>query len=560
MKDFKILTFSAILAAIVCSSCTKETTACSTGSTDPACQVGTDLGVDAALLQVNFVDSLYYDLNTNSWTTIPASDLKSGIVNTTIPVYSSYLNLGLTEATNNSLAATSQKSAGSSNPSQVPFIEFQAKDGVQYLYRYQKFTAAGVQTVDYQGVVSVSGGRATIPLLNASFNNQYYDVSTTVGTRFKNVIQITAENNKKAGQIYQIQFQSVYSVQNIDFKVTYSQEMKDFRLATRWKFFENSSATGPNTNFNFFNLQDRKGIPTSVPVDARILFHDPPKLQIKEEVFFELPFQGDLFKISGTVVPDRGNKFYVATIPLDSFRDFNQNITLGGVNLTKSSLTYTALGFPAGRTFDVGFAYNFISNTAYGSQPGGGDPFSNGLLYPLKPACYELKNQTYLPWVKEPARNQAITSGKYFGICDLDQTSEITQDTPNVSNIDTWHDFFSYAPYRPDKNELGHLYGIKTITFTVTTCMKVQVKASTDSVWQTKTTGGSNCGDTSSDNSWTYVTAEQSFSIFDDTSPYIGIQDLTSILSRFRSSSIQPYPIMKFNNENLSGDTIRHLY
>lgn len=560
MQRIKYLTLPLIFMVLAGFGCNQKNETCSTGSTDPNCQIGDDLGVDAALLQINFVDSYFYDLNTGSWVTVTANDLNSGSINTTVPVYASYVNLSLTEATNNALGASAQKNTSSTNPSQVPYIEFQAKDGVSYLYRYQKYTADGTQLVDFQGQIPVTNGRATLPLVNATFNNKYYDSTTTIGTRFKNIVQITASTNKKAGSIYQVQFQSIYSVQNIDFQTTLSQEMSNFTLGKRWNFYNNISNTGPNTNLSFFTLQDRKNVPTTVPIDARVLFKDPPALQIKEEVFFELPFQGDLFKISGTVVPDRGNKFYVQTIPLNSTRDFNMKVTLGGVALQKNSLTYTALNFPSGRTFDVNFAYDFTPNSAYGSQSGGGDPFSNGLRYPLKPVCYELKSQTYVPWVKEPLRNAALTAHKYFGICDLDATAEVSLDTPSTSNLDTWHDFFSYAPYRPDKNELGHMFGIRSVTFTMTSCLKVQVKSATDTVWETKTAGGSNCGDTTADTSWTFVTVEKTFSIFDDTTPYLEVQDLTSILARFKSSSIQSYSTMKFNNENLSSDTIRHLY
>jgi hypothetical protein len=561
MSFKKIIGAFAILGVLgAISACASKDDTCTSTSTDPKCKVGTDLGGDAGLLQIEFVDTFYFDLNQNSWVTIPSSDLKSGTVSTTIPVYATYLNLSANEATNSALAAQAQKSNAAITKSEVPYIEFTAKEGVRYIYRYQKISTSGITIADEQGVVTTSGARAIIPLVNASFNNKYYTAEATVGTRYKNVVQITAESNKKAGQVYEVQFQSVYSVQSVDFQVTYSDKMSAFTLANRWDFYNNDTHTGPNTKLDFVSLVDKKAIPTAVPVDARVLFKGAPRLLIQEEVFFELPFRGDLFKISGTVVPDRGNHFYVATIPLDSDRDFGMKVTLGGLELSKNSLAYQKLNFPVGAKLDVGFSYDLTPNAKYGPTAGGGDPFSNGLMYPLKPICYELKNQTYSPFAKESARDAVRAQGRYFAICDLDDTAEVSLDGPSTTRMDTWYDFFSYAPYRPELNELGHLYGIRSVTFTVETCLKVQIKASDDTVWQTKTQGGSNCGDSNSDDSWTYVTAQKSFTIFDNLSAYSAVKDLTSILSRFQNSSADPYSIMKFNNETLSADSIRHVY
>ena len=553
--------YSLLIASVAfLSACSPKKEECTTGSTKPECQVGTDLGVDAGLLQVQFADSYFYDLNTDSWSTVKASELNAGVIDTTVAVYSSYLNLGLTEALNSAQAAKGQKEASLNQKNQVPYIEFAAKDGVRYLYRYQKQTLSGTTLVDEQGIVPIAGARAILPLVNAAFNNQYFTSESTVGSRFKNIVSITAENNKRAGPVYQVQFQSMFAVQSIDFLVNYSQEMQSYSLPTRWKYYNNASNTGNNTNLPFFTLEDRKSIPTSVPVDARVLFKAAPKLQLKQEIFFELPFQGDLFKVSGTVVPDRGHRFYISAIPLSSERDFGMRVSLGGEPLTQNSLSFEKFNFPIGRKFDINFAYDFTPNVRYGAQAGGGDPFQKGLLYPLRPVCYEIKDQVYQPWIKEPPRNAARAQGRYYAICDLDETKEVSLGTSSQERMDTWYDFFSYAPYRADKNELGHFYGLKSVTFVMEACVKIQVKAAGDTAWQTKTQGGSNCGDANSDTSWTQVYAEKTFTIFDYVNSYKSVKDLTSIIERFKSSSTEPYPTMKFNNEMLNGDSIRHVY
>jgi hypothetical protein len=551
---------AAIVTFLLLTSCNPATEQCTTASTSAECQVGTDLGIDAGLLKIQFADSYYFDLNDNKWMTIKATELSAGIIGSTVHVYSTYLNLGLTEANNSALAAKSQKDASLNVQNQVPYIEFAAKDGVRYLYRYQKQTAAGVTLVDEQGVVPVSGTRAVLSLVNASFNNKYFTAESTEGSGFKNIVQITAETNKKAGQVYQIQFQSMFAIQSLDFIVAYSTQMDNFSLAKRWSFYENETSTGPNTNLPFFSLKEKKSTLTSVAVDARVRFKGAPKIQIKQDVFFELPFQADLFKVSGTVVPDRGYRFYVATVPADSQRDFNMKVTLGGEPLTANALVYESFGFPANRTFDIGVAYDFTPNPKYGAPPQlSGDTYSHGLLYPLKPVCHELKDQTYLPWVEEPKRDAVLAKGNYHAVCDLDDTKEVSLTAPSPDRMDTWHDFFSYAPYRPGKNELGHFYGIKSVTFSMDACLLVEVRAP-GSEWIQKTVGGSNCGDSTSSAIWTSVHVERSYLIFDYVDSYKTIKDLPSVIERFKSSATEIYSTMKFNNELLSGDEIRHLY
>lgn len=548
-----LLTISFLFAG-----CSEPEEECTTGSTSAECRVETDLGIDAGLLKIDFLNSDFYDINTNSWVVLKAVELNSGLISSTVPVYSSYLNLGINEAVNSAKNAKGQKDDNLAEKNQVPFIEFAAKDGVRYLYRYQKKTLSGTLLVDEQGIVPVTGTRAILPLVNASFNGQYFTSESTVGTKFKNVVQIIAETNKKAGSAYQIEFESIFAIQSIDFLTAFSAQIQNYSLPTRWKSYNNATNTSGNTNFSFVTLQDKKAIPTSVPVDTRVVFKAKPKLQMRQELFFELPFQGDLFKVSQVVVPDRGHKFYTTTINLDSDRDFNFKVFLGGELLTPNSLNFEKSNFPSGKKFDVSFSYDFSQNVKYG--PDNGDPFSRKLLYPLKPVCSELKDISYFPWTIEPLRDLRRSEGKYFAVCDLDDTAKVELETSSQTRMDTWYDYFSYAPYRPDKNELGHFFGIKSVTFYMDMCLKIQVKAVGEAEWVTKTEGGSNCGDSNSDESWSQVYVERTFTVFDYVNLYKNVKDLNSIIERFKSSSTETYPTMKFNNEILNGDQIRHIY
>jgi hypothetical protein len=349
----------------------------------------------------------------------------------------------------------------------------------------------------------------------------------------------------------------VLSSQSVDFNIVYSNQMNTFSLDKRWTFYNNSGNTGPNRNLQFFTLQDKMGSSTISATDVQVLFKSQPNLQIEEDVFFELPFQGDLFKVTGTVVPDRGNTFYVTTVPLSSLKDFNMRVFFGNTELTKSSLAYQGLSVPGGNSMNISFSYDLLKNATYGSNSG--DPKSFGLLYPLKPVCQELQNQPYQPWVSEPLRDASLSQGNYAAVCDLDTTAARTEVGAQPSLMDTWHNFFSYAPQRLDKNELGHLYGIRSITFLINACIQLQVKAPGTSQWQTVTTGVPNCGG-QDQNLWTPVTVQKTFTIYDNTDQYLSVLNLSSILRRFKGSAVQSYPTMKLNNENLNGDAVRHLY
>lgn len=537
--------------------CDKKQTTCTAASTDPQCNTGGNPGADDSLLQITFEPTYHFDLGTNTWTTLSADQLKQGIITSPIYVYSSYINLSLNEALNSVIAAKDQQGQTNTNANQVPYIEFDAKSGVTYLYRYQKYDLSGTLLSDVQGTVPVQGSRALLPLTNASFNQKYYSSTDPLGQRYKNVISLTAQTSVKTGAIYQIQFQSIYSSQNVDFDLVFSDAMNSFSLENRWQFYKNQALTGPNTNLSFFTLKDKKNSATLSLTDVRVLFKSAPKLQIKEEVFFELPFQADLFKLSGTVVPDRGNKFYVAPVALDSNRDFKMNVFLGGELLSQDSKAFQKLSFPIGKKYDIGFSFDLTENTTYGALSG--DPNTKRLLYPLKPVCWELKNETYEPWVVEPLKAQALASNNYYAVCDLDETKTVGPIPPDLTKMDTWFGFFSYAPQRLEKNELGHLFGLRSVSFVIEACIRLQVKAPGTSTWTTTTVGAQNCGGIDSE-LWTPVFIEKTFTIYDNIASYKNTLNLSSILERFKSSAVETYTNMKINNEILDGDKIRHLY
>jgi hypothetical protein len=131
---------------------------------------------------------------------------------------------------------------------------------------------------------------------------------------------------------------------------------------------------------------------------------------------------------------------------------------------------------------------------------------------------------------------------------------------------DTWFDYFSYVPYAPAKNELGHLYGLKTIKFIMSGCLKVMVNdpgnanADPKTGFVTKTTGTATCGTQSA--SYTPFTAEQDYSIFDQigNAPITAAPGLASLLQQMKSSNMVPLSTFQFNNELINSSTHSHIY
>lgn len=546
-------------------SCTKDSGLCAdaTTSTDSNCKVTQDLGINDSLLQIEFQESRFFDQNSGQWVTVAKNEFEAAKVENAVPLYTNSVTTATADAITSASSADSQFNAGSSVKNTIPYIKLKANAGVTYLFRYRKYDMNGAIKYDKMGTATVKGDYAYIPLVNSFFDNQLYTTGTSVGTSYKNLFTITAQSATKTGLAKEVSIVTTATVQNTDYLLTFANDVTNFTLDKRWLLYRKApNYTAPNDNFGFVVLKDRLGTTEMTDLDVRVVFKDDLKVEMEQMLFEEMPIQLENFKTTGKVVRNRGYSFYTNTITLNSIDDFKHKLYLDDVMLAPDSKkVYQALSFPAGKKFDISLNLDLTTASSYTA-----DPNSKGLQYPLKPVCQLIKGQSYIPWVDEPARDaaKAGTPSRFQAICHLDTNGKVTIDPANnpsgLALTDTWFNFFSYAPDQPDKDRLGHLFGIRHVKFKVSGCYKVQVKATGAAAWSNRTVGATDCGDNSSTKDWAAFSTEKTFTIFDNLSQYDSTLGLRSLLETFRSSSLIYKPDLLWNNERLNGNNIRHVY
>lgn len=546
--------------------CTPQAELCSNTTTanDPACKVQSDLGLNAQLLEVKFTDSKFFDQNTKTWVVVGSKDFETGKVLATIPLYSNTIAKATADAVTSAASADAQfTSLVTTGQNDVPYIRVEAKPGVVYSYRYRKIDSLGVLKYEKLGVLPVNGSYAYIPLVNDFIDSQLYSVGTPVGTQFNNIFTITSTSGTKTGLAKQVQLTTTATVQNTQYLTQFGPSMSLMNLDNRWLFYKLApSYSSINTNLDYLVLKDIALGGELTDLDVQIIFKDDFKVTIEQTLFEEIPFQLTNFVQTGIPVATRGWGFNTNTITLNSVDDFNHKLFLDTIPLTASSRkVYTVNAFPAGKRFDIKFNLDLTQSATYT-----GDPNTKGFQYPLQPVCKTDKGLGYAPWIDEVNRD-ALKAGiptKFNAICHLDQSANITVDPANnptnIALLDTWFNYFSYAPYRPSKNELGHLFGLSSLKFKVSACFKVQVKGVGTSTWTNRTQGNTNCGDAASTNDWLVVNTEKDFTIFDNLSAYDTVVGLRPLIETLRAAPLTVKPNMKINNEKLNGNIIRHLY
>lgn len=579
-KQLNFIGFIVALAAtfaLLSSGCTKKadsTAPCSDASNvnHSECQKQiTTVGGNSAPLGISFSDSYFYDQNTEIWQTIKATNLAGGIAGITIPIYANFLNMTDTNALELVASARTQfNNQAAYNPSDyniVPYIELVPQSGAQFIYSYKKKDSAGNTIYEKIGTVPTKDGRPILPLINSYFDNQLYDTNAIVGTVFSHTLSFNLQVKGSASpQIYTIVFDTVFQIPNADFRIAYSTQMQNLTLANRFSSFFKVNDYVANNNVPFFTLKDKNTSPDQVPLDLKIVFKDPPTLTINEEVFFEMPFEYDTFQNTGKVVASRGYQYYFQPVQLDSTNDFKMKIFMNGSSMTaNSAVEYQKLNLPSGTPWDIDFIYDFTQNQAYG--PLNGDPFGHGLIYPFKPVCNEIANTSFAPLAEAAAKQTAINSGGYYSICHPTENKKIIINSNQMSPqppydlSDTFYGYFSYVPYNPSRNELGHLFGIKVIKFSMQGCMRVYAKQTTDTNWQIKSKSSANCGINPQDSQgWVYFYAEKQATVFDNLDQFNAVPNLKSILQSFSTRALLRTPNFYFNNELLNGNSVRHLY
>lgn len=508
-------------------------------------------------LEVIFKDSYFYDQNAEEWTIISKENLSGGIIRNAVPILSSFLNIGTQEAINRIQISADQHERQDAYPIAdyvpIPYIEVAYEEGVDYIYNYVKRNLDNQIVFEKTGQMVIKDGRAFLPLINEMFDGEFYSTNTEIGTRFIHGISIAAQSqNKRGARTLNVEFESILQIPNTDFRVAYSDEVNNYTLKDRFNnYFSGGIDFNPNTQFKFFTLEEKKDISEQIPLDIRVVFQEPPKLTMDQELFFELPFDSDALRSTNSVIPSRGSAFYVKRQELTSDNDFKMRIRMNGSFITIiNQREFIVNNLPAGTAWDMEFFYDFTQNPSYTSTSG------KPLITPLKPPCNEIRGTVFEPLREKTEKNTAIASGGFISTCHPKEDQKIIIPSDQVSTTpyeltDSWFDFFSYIPYNPFANELGHLYGLRRVTFKAEGCVRVYAKQPGTTSWNLKSTTSAVCNvdGASSSEGWVYFYAERSATIFDNLSDYEGITGLKALMQFFGSRPVRQTPNFKFNGD-----------
>jgi len=526
----------------------------------------TILPPEVANLEIALEDTTFYDQNSESWQDVSGSTLTSGNVISTIPIYSNTLGLSETEALNSVRDAKNHRSSpGSFSPSvynRVPYIQLKAETGVTYLYRYQRKSPSGTILYDKTGTIPLADGKATLPLINSLFDNQLYGSTARIGDLANHTLYITAQ---AAGviskKVQRIDFRTNYSIPSLDFRNELSPVFANLKLSDRWVHYYDSTKIAANTDLKFASLM-QKALPESIPLDVRIRFEQPPKLEILQDVFYEVPFEYETFIDSGNIVPSRGYAFNGKTVKIDSDNDFRIKVKLGDNNLSTISATeYRVNNLAAGTPLNVSFHFDFTENEKYGQYClpptcptlRSGDPNGKGLLTPLKPMCQLEKNIPFVYHTEREAKESAEASNLYYSICHPD-TNQAESNFAVLDRTETYFDFFNYAPRRDSKKWLGHFNGIRNKTYRISGCVQLAIKGAgePDSAFEIKTSGSNGCN---TSERYTYFSIEKTVDMFSEIQSIEDIVGLKELITLLSNRTLQSTPHFKFNGDDLSSNS-----
>lgn len=567
---FRSFTLMGLLALSLLAGCSKEEDPCSKASNKdkPECSNEIpDIDDRPLSLEIKFKDSFFYDQNTQTWETIKKENLGGGIFGMTVPIYSNFLNIASSAALSKINLAADQKARPSVYPksdySRIPYIEVEYEPGVDYVYAYTKRDLNNNIIFEKTGQMTIFQNRAILPLINESFDGQFYSSATQVGSRFIHSLVVAAQSkNKRGTQTSSIEFETTLQIPNTDFYIEYADDVKNFTLPNRWSYYFKQNDFVPNDQFKFLTLKELKDISEQIPLDIRVVFQEPPKLRMQQEVFFELPLDLDALKANNKVTPQRGYAFYVQKSEFDSDRDFKMKIRMNNQFVTLASQReFEVLNLPAGTPWDMEFFYDFSQNPLYNSGDG------KGLLTPLRPVCNAISNTTFSPLQEKADKDTAIANGGFIAYCHPKTNNKVTIPSDQIATTqlelsDTYYDFFSYYPFDSFKKELGHFFGVRRINFVSEGCVRVYVRQPNTSNWELKSQGSAACeqeGETQEgvNNGWVYYYAERQATIFDYINNYDGVAGLKSLIQFFGSRPIRQTPFFYFNRDL---NNTKHLY
>jgi hypothetical protein len=285
-----------------------------------------------------------------------------------------------------------------------------------------------------------------------------------------------------------------------------------------------------------------------------------------EEVFLENSF--DITSIKNNpndeILPQRGYEFYTRPMNLDSQLDFQMALKLNGQDLTLvSGREATILNLPAATPWDIQVYYDFSQNPLYTFPDG------SPLITPLRPVCHQIAQTPFLPLAEKTLKQTTTLAGGYFASCHpIDQSMPKVISSANISTDplasypDTFFGHFSYEPYDIAKREVGHFYGIKKITYSMSGCLKVEIREPGTVAWQIKSQSHPACAQVGgpTNHGWVYFYAERTTTIFENMNDYDGYLGLKPLIQSFGTRVNRQTPNFQFNGKDVLNNASRKIY
>lgn len=562
LKNFLLLALVLVLSA--CGG--DEEKACTSASSidDPNCVEVIDNPNDRpATLLLKVEDSFFYDQNSGEWVTLTKERVGGGILGITLPIYSDFLNEELDVVTDLVLNAENQVTRPGANDvrgaeNTIPYLEVDYEQGVEYIFSYVKTDLITGNTFEKEGQLIIKDGRAILPIVNKMFNNLLYSSETNAGSssRASHSISIVAQQNGKRGsEILTVRFETLLKIPNTEFFEIVGNDARNYTLENRWNYYYDNNDGVPNQEFYFVKLKDKKPIPEQIPLDLRIVFQEPPAIEIIQETFVEIPFDLDQVKANQIVIPTRGNTFYTKTATMNSQQDFKMRIKndLGQEVTLTNQREIIIPNLPGGTAWDLDFFIDFTQNPAYNT------PSGRLLLDPLKPECYLQSGNVFDPLSINVLKNTIINAGGYYSVCHPVENKPIQIDPSKIAitpfeQTDSYFGHFNYIPEKPRtqngniiEQQLGNFQGIRRVIFRFEGCLRVSVREVGTSAWTVKTLSNkAQCGEAAGEG-WVFFSIETQKTIFDNTAIYSGTPGLENLIQLFGTRPQRQSARYKFN-------------
>lgn len=548
--------------------------ACNQGSDDAKCSSSSNCdentnapSISNVKLTIDFEESYFYNKQLAQWNVIDVASLENGSINQKVPVFSEFLNIDLSSALSKIATARLQyQNQGSFNEdslSSIPYIALKVRGNETFIYNYKKFDAAGLEVAGATGSLIKDGTLAYLPIINAMFDDKFFPPdSTSSQSGYTHKIQIVAQSTgAKSSDVATIIFNADFIIQNKDFDVSYSDEMKDINLSNRWQYFYDSVDSVENTDLELASLIDSSENPESLPVDIRVVFKSAPVIKMNYNVFYEMPLSKDGTGYNDNVSVIRGYEFYEKTYSLTSDRDFGLVFKINDtpVALTNSNREAELRDIPAGELWKLTFGYDLTQNANY--------PVGKQLLKPLRPLCQLVTGAAFQPLTEANFTKSVEDLGGFVAQCHPETYKKESLSSSDIlvtslELTDTWFDYFSYMPKEDISNNTqysrkkpGHLYGIKSIEFTIEGCMKLYTREASanpinPNAWQLKNNESESCVTGVGDEDWMAFSISREISIFDDVTQYNSTQGLVELLNDYRTAVPKSRLDFYFNGDN----------